>query len=539
MVRPRNDPIALIEFGKKFKALLDYHGVSQSELARQVDKLTKDIVNGITVGNSLRSTPLNFLRCLQGLVILEKLTEEDEVKDWLQDFYTARGEEYRDLEETPEGREILERIKQIQKRHQKVLEGPKYTTIQGIPLVGRDEAIREIYTMLQEETRFLNLVGPPGIGKSEIAWQIEELAKTQGYVTLSISLELVTSVADALCMIKDMLESIDTQAPTLVILDDCDKIARIKTASAEMYKFLKKQKHLTILATSCVRFSEDKYDVVPLTVPPFTHLSPDDLKKYDAVRLFLEIAKRSNKQFTLTEQNAQTLADICIALDGHPLGLHIAASRTDELGMEGLYTKLQNSNFQTVTHPFPDSIRHVSLKETITWSYDLLNEQEQKLFRRLGVFRAKFDLEAVASVCNLGDFNDMATVEEIILTLARYSLITVSNRQIRMTHNTIRTYALSILEKDKKEAAAINELYYRYILDLAYLWTVQFGGQPEAEPDEWKEIKRLSDKAVRTKETGPLPIIHSRKRKRNFFARFLARRARKRFLKSHFGKSSV
>lgn len=62
MVRPRNNPYELIKFGKKFKDLLDYHGVSQSELARQVqeDGLTKDIVHQMTVGNSLRLTPKNF-----------------------------------------------------------------------------------------------------------------------------------------------------------------------------------------------------------------------------------------------------------------------------------------------------------------------------------------------------------------------------------------------------------------------------------------------------------------------------------------------
>src|SRR2546427_10729121 len=98
MVRPHNDPDELMKFGKTFKDLLDYHGVTQIELASQVDGLTRDIVNQMIGGNSLRLTPKNFLRCLEGLVILEKFIEADEVKDWYEDFCTAKGIKYKPLE---------------------------------------------------------------------------------------------------------------------------------------------------------------------------------------------------------------------------------------------------------------------------------------------------------------------------------------------------------------------------------------------------------------------------------------------------------
>src|SRR5436190_14681635 len=153
-----NDPLALVELGEKFRKFLIYHGVSYSELAKQVDILTRDTVQLMTAGARDRFTSKNLLRCLKGLVILEKLTEENEARNWLEDLYTARGircgeQKYIALEEMPEGREILELIKHNQEHRLN-----KEEIIWNVPhlhnvfFTGREEILARLHTKFSSES---------------------------------------------------------------------------------------------------------------------------------------------------------------------------------------------------------------------------------------------------------------------------------------------------------------------------------------------------------------------------------------------------
>jgi nitrogen regulatory protein PII len=462
MEKPDNDPILLIEFGKKFKDLLAYHGVSQSELARQVDKLTKDIVNGITVGNRLRSTPLNFLRCLQGLVILEKFTEVKVVEAWLADFYTARGNRRRALEERPEGREILRLIQQMQERRQKALEKPKYRTIEDIPIIGRDEDIEAVLAALKAGTQLFVITGVPGVGKTELARQVSHQAKLRGDFTNTHTISVDSIKEDernseaVIDKIRKYLKGIDRQKRTLIVLDSCELLNDI--ARSEFLNFLGEHEKIVILATSQVLFGKNELKVKPLTVPrskyePF--YKPEGLLQYEAIHLFCRSAGAINNLYPLTEENAGKVTELCMILGGLPLALNIAAALVKAYSLDVLYKRVLDGDIQEAENFISDSWRHKTLEVLFEISYDLLNEPEKMLFRRLA--RNPATIEAASSIYNLGDLPTNKRKPHLLDStlldnLRKRSLIILSPDEfIEIAHPLLREFARRKLTDNERE----------------------------------------------------------------------------------------
>src|SRR5262249_19505009 len=139
----------------------------------------------------------------------------------------------------------------------------------------------------------------------------------------------------------------------------------------------------------------------PLSVPDEKAL-PDltALSRYPAISLFMQRAAAVRPDFKLTEENAAAVAGICARLDGFALAIEIAAARGKVLTPAAMRTRLA-SRLQLLTGGARDlPARQQTLRQAIDWSYDLLNEDEQRLFRRLSVFLGGCTLEAVESVCN-------------------------------------------------------------------------------------------------------------------------------------------
>lgn len=338
------------------------------------------------------------------------------------------------------------------------------------PLIGRHKNIQEICEHLRDERQRLHvLVGLSGVGKTELVLQVQELATLQGYFVYEL-LPLTDEVDSntAIYLIRDQLQRNPTSERSLFILDNCEQINDIAEARGKLYALLNEQPQLTILATSTIIFDEDsKIEVNGLAVPESSYEQLETIRTKDAVQLFLERAKVTDTTFDLTEDNAQTVAALCIGLDGLPLSLIIAASRIKQLGIDGVYDSLLRED---ITDKFPSSVvRHKSLDETIKWNYHKLQPNEQRLFRRLAIFAGSCSMEAIAEVCNLGDL-PTDTLLDMLTTLENYLFITFENQRVRIRHNSLHNFAKRQLEKSEdKEQLTIQFTDYYTSLVTKYM----------------------------------------------------------------------
>ena len=136
-----------------------------------------------------------------------------------------------------------------------------------------------------------------------------------------------------------------------------------------------------------------------LAAPPVENtLAVSALSQYDAVRLFLDRARRARPSFTATEENAPAIAQICYRLDGIPLAVELAAARCRQLSAQQIARELDD-RFRLLTAGDRTVLpRHRTLAASIDWSHDLLDDAESVVFRRLGVFAGPFPLEAAERV---------------------------------------------------------------------------------------------------------------------------------------------
>jgi predicted ATPase len=124
------------------------------------------------------------------------------------------------------------------------------------------------------------------------------------------------------------------------------------------------------------------------------------LLQYPAVELFLQRAVNVRPDFTITAENAPAVAEICHRLDGLPLAIELAAARMKLFPVQQLRARLEN-RLELLTGGARDlPARQQTLRDTLAWSYDLLDAAEQHLFRRLSVFVGGCTLEAAEAVCS-------------------------------------------------------------------------------------------------------------------------------------------
>jgi predicted ATPase/DNA-binding CsgD family transcriptional regulator len=182
-----------------------------------------------------------------------------------------------------------------------------------------------------------------------------------------------------------------------------------------------------VLATSrsSLRINgEREYAVPPMELPPAATAdpTPDTLPRYEAVRLFVQRALAVKADFELTTGNAPAVAEICERLDGLPLAIELAAARVKLLSPQAMLARMQNLGNLTLLTGGPRDLpsRQQALRNTIAWSYDLLNESEKTLFRRLSVFVGGCTLEVVEAIAGHGDVRsasgDPVTISSIFKT---------------------------------------------------------------------------------------------------------------------------
>lgn len=291
---------------------------------------------------------------------------------------------------------------------------PTNLPYQTSSFIGREREIAEIKARLQQ-TRLLTLAATGGVGKTRLALQVAvdlidrypdgvwfiELAPLADPALVVRALASVLNIADVpgRTPLETLVDALRTKT-LLLILDNCEHL--IAECAQVADTLLRRCPHVSLLATSREALAipgETLYRIPPLSLPaPQTPSSVEGLSQYEAVRLFIERAVAVLPTFTVTNQNAPAVAQICACLDGIPLAIELAAARMRVMPLEQIASRLDN-RFHLLTGGSRAALpRQQTLRALIDWSYELLSEQEKSLLRTLSVFAGGWTLEAAESV---------------------------------------------------------------------------------------------------------------------------------------------
>ena len=259
------------------------------------------------------------------------------------------------------------------------------------------------------QARLVTLTGPGGTGKTRLAIEVAaeladqfedgvafvDLAPVVDPDRLASTIAAAVGVADSGERLLDDLKRFLQPRALLLLLDNFEQIV---TAAPLVADLLAACPRLTVLVTSRAALQvrgEYELEVPPLAIPDLEHLvSAASLQEHGAVALFVERAQAVRADFALTAENARAVATICARLDGLPLALELAAARTRLLSPEALVERLERRLPLLTGGPRDAPARQRTLRDTIAWSYDLLDPEEQRAFRALSVFVGGFDVGA-------------------------------------------------------------------------------------------------------------------------------------------------
>ncbi len=284
------------------------------------------------------------------------------------------------------------------------------------PFVGRDRETSDIKRLLQN-TRLLTLTGVGGTGKTRLALHaasdlLDAFADGVYFVDLAPvnDAALVTrTVAAALDVYEHPREPLlDTLKRALAgreILLVMDNFEHLMAAAPLVADLLAAAALLKVIVTSreALRLSgEQEYQVPPLSLPAVEAATPAEIAASEAGALFVQRVQMMQPHFALTADNAPAIAQICVRLDGLPLAIELAAARCKLLTPQALVERL-DSRLKLLTGGARDApARQRTLRDTIEWSYNLLDSAEKVLFARLAVFRGGRSLDAIEAVCGQG-----------------------------------------------------------------------------------------------------------------------------------------
>ena len=206
---------------------------------------------------------------------------------------------------------------------------------------------------------------------------------------------------------QPLLESLEDYLGEKRVLLLADNFEQILEAAPVVTELLSTAPNLKVLATSRIPlrlYGEHEYSVPPLALPDPERPPSVERLTYEAVRLFVERAQAVKADFSVTNENAPAVAEICYRLDGLPLAIELAAARIKLLSPQKMLERLGN-RLKLLTGGARDlPERQRTLRSTIEWSYGLLGEGEKVLFAKLSVFAGGRTLEAIEAICDAEDY---------------------------------------------------------------------------------------------------------------------------------------
>lgn len=339
---------------------------------------------------------------------------------------------------------------------------PRFLT----PVIGREREISEIESLLAR-TQIVSIVGPGGIGKTRLAvevasrmlasfhdgaWFVDLVPITDPSLvavtaTNAIGVKLPPN-RDPIAALCGVLKA----QRMVLVLDNCEHVV---TAAAEFAERLAREcPGVRILTTTRE----------PLGVAGEAAYRLETLDDATSLELFVSHARHIDGHYVLDAADEETVREICRRLDGIPLAIELAAARTYAMPPDKLLARL-NQRFELLSGGGQTRLaRQQTLGALMDWSYQLLSEDERRLFRLVGVFNGGFTLEAAGRVA--GESEDSIETLDRLSALSRKSMISQSENKRYRVLDSMREYAIERLREAGEEAVA-RRLHAQYYADLS------------------------------------------------------------------------
>ncbi len=348
-------------------------------------------------------------------------------------------------------------------------------------LIGREQEIAELRQLIRR-SRLLTLVGPSGIGKTRLAIALAHAVSTSfadGVLFISLA-----SIADARHVIPVIAQALGLREAgrmplserviselrhrcMLLVLDNVEQVSQVGT---QFTQILSASPSLHMLLTSRTRLrlrGEQEFPVPPLRHPDAqTVASVATLASCPAVSLFIQRAREVDPQLRLTDTNLTAIAEISRRLAGMPLAIELAAARSAVLTPSETLARLDRP-LALLSHGRRDAPeRQQTLESAIRWSYDLLDENQQRLFRRLSAFAGGWELESASVVDRVDDDANLDAMTALVDASLILSDVddSAEARRFRMLE-PIRAFAAHLLD-ESGETDAVRERYAKYFAEL-------------------------------------------------------------------------
>jgi predicted ATPase len=389
---------------------------------------------------------------------------------------------------------------------------------QPTPFIGRQsevKAVKDLLTRDEENVRLVTLTGPGGTGKTRLALQtaadlVNRFADGVYFVDLAPMREpeaVLTTIARTVGIRETsdqpLLDQLKVQLQSKDLLLLLDNFEQVTVAAPKIGELLQGCPELKLLVTSREALhlrGEHIHPVPPLALPrlDLKGQSIEQLTQYEAVRLFIERVLAVKPDFQVTNENAPAVAEICFRLDGLPLAIELAAARSRLFSPQALLERV-GGRLQLLRGGARDlPVRQQTLRDTIDWSYELLDAGEQRLFALLSVF-AGCTLEAVEAVAAGIDHLNGARMNVLdeLSSLVDKSLVRQADQDTGeprlLMLETIREYAIERLEQDSEFSAAARKAHAIHFADFTQRqWGRLSGGDREPALREMEsEIENL------------------------------------------------
>ncbi len=367
-------------------------------------------------------------------------------------------------------------------------------------LVGRERDVATAVHLLRwEGRRLLTLTGPGGVGKTRLAIQVAaEVAADFSGGAIFVPLEEVLdadgmrpAIAAALRLreesgtpLHQSLVQYLKDRELLLILDGFEHLMELASLPSQLLLACPRLKILNTSRAPLHLRGEQELDVKPLPVPDSNDLIDlERLERCPSVALFVQRAGRVKPGFDVTLETAPVLAEICRRLDGLPLAIELAAARIKLLPPQALLLRLERRLSVLTGGPRDTQPRQQTMRATIAWSYDLLADDAQALFRRLAVFNAPFGVEAAAIAYGATDHASVDVHDRLAL-LVDSSLLTVHQTETGDPYysmlETVREYGVEQLDA-RGEGEAVYENLADYCVTLGEIAESELHGAHQAQ----------------------------------------------------------
>ena len=349
------------------------------------------------------------------------------------------------------------------------------------PLLGRDDELAALASLL-EQHRLITVVGAAGIGKTVVAIAAaeERLAKLRdGTVWVELGpianpalvpaaiAEALGVEASARADVHDALMAAVRNLQVLLIFDNAEHLPDAVAASVDAILAHAPGAGVIVTSRSALKLRNERiFRLGPLGVPE-DGASLEEARSFGAIALLEARAQALDPRFALDEGNLALAIEICRHLDGIALAIELAAARLPLLGMRGLAERIGERFRLLASGSRLAPTRQQTLLAALDWSYDLLSAEEQKVFRRLGVFASGFSLATATAVACDDSMDEWAAIDALGALVDR-SLVEVDGAALPRYRllESARAYALLKLGESAGERAAVQRAHARAMLDL-------------------------------------------------------------------------